>query len=605
MFTGRQIANRRTACIVGIFVCLTTTLGQKIPTEKDADDLVAYAARLAIRGDAVQIGSDGLTISGSNLSGNAVRRPSDALARAAEIYAELASQSKDRRLFTKALYLWNRKILKPEFAIPYLRLYSRGAIDSRDSFAIYCHIQLAELYLKWGDTQSADEIYSQYLDFSPSEVLEVYAVASTAQRMLQLKRIPEATELAQRAITACDPGLFSPEPGGDGFSLAVAVLNKIPGAKMPEVAKTADGSTTSKGVGILAKNPRNLLREGELAYRLADYPAAIANWQEYQRTFPNEEESRVVALRIARVYERINQTDKALEAYDLVQASYPEFAEGWMAVTGKAQLLDSSGKPTEAVSYLQASLAKARTAEAASQITLLLADLSLKRSQIDDAVSYYLTLMTKYADQNASRKALPNLLKTAPSARDWKKLAMGIKDWLASTWALGSRSEYKNLSISDASRIRRLVLSFYVRNNDVRAGSRWLAELRRISDDSHQEYINRDEAWLYGQAAIAVAQSTEDLSAKTIQDNMELGIAAWKLVPKTEEGLLGIRAAVSLATNPRAIRRINKDLESQLLAMQKDPDTAEAAYSLLESYYTFTGEKRALEDLKKTSALHK
>jgi tetratricopeptide (TPR) repeat protein len=609
MFTGNSAAPspnsillRVTPILALLFLVMATqSKAQRTLDTKAADELVAYANRLALRGDAVKIGKNGLAITGQILSGEAVRRPSDALARAAEIYAENASEEKDNGMINTALGLWKR-ISKPEFAIPYLRIYSRNAKESRDPFALYCNIQLAELYQSIGDSQSADEIYSQYIEFDPIDVLEVYAVAETAKRMLELKRINDAKKLAQTAITACDPTVFTHEPGGNGYTTAINVLKRIPGAEIPSIgiASGPNGSSTPKAIQRQDTNPRALLAEGNMASQLGDYPDAITKWQEYQRTFPNEDQSRQIGITIAKTYEKINQMDRALEAYSVVEARYPEFAEWWQAVLGKAQLVASSGKPDEAKAYLISSLNKSSTPESSARVTLALAEACIKMNKPDDAVEYYLTLMTKYADQDASRYALTNLMKAAPRSQDWKRLATGIKSWFSSNFTLGNRSEFKNLSITDASRIRRLVLSFYFKSNDVKGGVRWLAEIRRVSDQTHQEYITRDEAWLYGNGALSISQKAEGtLTPRMLEENIGYGIGAWELAPKTEEGLLGLKAACTLATNRYAAKRINKDLEEKLRDLMKSEDTKQEAYTMLLGYYEFLGEKKALEDLKR------
>ncbi|HEY5747598.1 MAG TPA: hypothetical protein VIU12_16095, partial [Chryseolinea sp.] len=100
-FFGKLTFMRSSLIILLECVCLAHAFSQ-LP---QADALVDYSRDLELKG-AVQIGSQGLAIEGEQISGVNVRRPSEALARAAELYAEAGGKLNQTMLLNKALGIW-------------------------------------------------------------------------------------------------------------------------------------------------------------------------------------------------------------------------------------------------------------------------------------------------------------------------------------------------------------------------------------------------------------------------------------------------------------------------------------------------------------------
>jgi hypothetical protein len=99
---------------------------------------------------------------------------------------------------------------------------------------------------------------------------------------------------------------------------------------------------------------------------------------------------------------------------------------------------------------------------------------------------------------------------------------------------------------------------------------------------------------------LAIAQNNKVRpNTRVLRENINYGLTAWELAPNTEEGLLGLKAAYTLAPNRFAPKRSNRDVEEKLLELMEEEETEEEAYTMLLGYYEFLDDKKSLQDLKR------
>jgi tetratricopeptide (TPR) repeat protein len=537
--------------------------------EPSAEELLSYATALTTKGQVVKMGSEGIVLNGESIEGVATRRPSDAVARAAELIMEQSISSKNPVGMKKAIALW-KQIDQTNCAIPYLRMVAKGT----DSFSVYCLASVATIYAESGDMESAKNIFDRLDGRNIRDEFDAWATACSARFSLSIGEYDRAGTLARLVMDHSDPNKFSGAGGDASFSIARSVLKVVPGASQAEEAS----AVPVRG---------DALERARTALSVKDYESAITAFIEHRRLMPNEPSAREALLQAAALAEKLKQTDRALGLYREAEVQYSAYPEGWKAALAAANLLESQGNLQGALKSAGESLAKCKIPEASAWLTLRVAELSAQTKDTDRAADLYAELLSKYAAQDAARDAFKRLEAVASQIKDWKRLARQLQE-LAAT-------NTNHLTNRDLSRLRRLVLGLYVGNDKTKEAQSWLKSLPTSQEDA--EWLDKDQAWL---SASIAQQATERLSALSPRDlvsGIDAGIEAAKLAPRSEEALAGLRAATTLATIPNSSKRANRELESSLRAML-ECEYKEEARSLLVRYYEFLGDARAIQALK-------
>lgn len=535
--------------------------------EPTAEELLAYARGLATRGQAVKLGTAGIVIRGESIEGVPTRRPSDAIARAAELTMETAISSRSQKDIDKALGLW-KQIDRSNGAIAYLRMAGKGT----DSFSGYCQALLATIYAESGDIESAKLLFDRFDGTKITDDLDAISVALAARFSLAIGDSERAGRLARAVIDRTDPNKFAGYGGDTSVSIAKSVL-KV-GAPSSAAAPQDASRVPVRGES---------LERARTALAAKDYEGAISAFIEHRRLMPSEPSARDALLQAAELSAKLQQTARALGYYREAEVQYSSYPEGWKAAVAAASLLKSQGNLPGALKSAEESLTKAKTPEASAWITLKAAELAAQAKAPDKAAAYYADLLSRYSSQDAARDVFQRLQSFTSQIKDWKKLVKQLQEVANSP----------QLSKRDLSRLRRMILGIYVGNGATKEAKAWLATLSKTNDDG----IEKDQAWLSASTAQQAAENCKTLSAYELTKAIQDGLDAARFSPKSEEALAGLRAATTLVTIPSPTKRTNRELESNLRTMM-DSDFMAEARALLIRYYEFLGDSRSIMSLK-------
>jgi tetratricopeptide (TPR) repeat protein len=561
-----------------------------------ADALVKYAESLGKTGEAVTLGPDGLTIQGSTLKGSSVVRPSVALSRAAELYAEAAGETNNTKILKKALDIW--KVLNdPRSPVGFLRQYSQTKKSQNPAFATYCTVMLANCYCDQGDKASAETLLAPYLSESSSVESPAFAKATYAGYLLGDGEIDKAREIAQDVAEKVPRPDFS-YVVSDAYTVSLNVL-----AAVPYLSKAGSVTATSNEAKILKDiegNPRRYWQLAQIVYAAGDKQKAISYWDEYRKRFPTEEIARYAAMSSAKAYEELKKPDKAIEYYSGISIQYPDYPEGWQASLRAATLLNQSKRFKEALDLLEKAGANSKSAQGKASILAAQAQLLAQNQMLDESAEKYMGLLIKYGDQDAAKDAINSLRKIIPQVKKWKYFTQAIQNWLSGKYGRAGQVGGSQLNLSDASQMRRLALSFYVENNDVNGGIAWLKALGMKSEEKERNWYIRDEAWLDSQMAQKPLSNTAKAPRQDISNAVKLGLSAWKIAPDTEEGLAGLKASGDLAARPGAdktsVRQFIKELENL-----RGGDSDALIVEMLVPLYETVGDQKSLKEIRESA----
>jgi len=534
-------------------------------TEPTAEELLSYASALATKGQVVKVGADGIVLNGESIEGVATRRPSDAIARAAELIMEKGIASRSLKEIDQALALW-KQIENIPCAIPYLRMAGKGG----DSFSGYCLALLATTYAESGDMESAKDIFDRLNGTNLRDDLDAIATAQAARFLLAIGERERAEKLAKAVLDRSDPNKFGGASGDAAFAIARSVLKVVSGT-----------SDTVDAARVPLRG--EALERARTALAAKDYEGAISAFVEHRRLMPSEPSARDALLQAAALAAKLQQTDRALGFYREAEVQYSAYPEGWKAAVAAASLLESQGNLPGALKSAEESLAKAKTPEAAAWLTLKVAELSAQTKAPDKAAALYAELLSKFSSQDAARDAFQHLQAYASQIKDWKKLVRRLQEVAAS----------HQLNKRDLARLRRLILGIHVGNGETKEAQSWLKSLPKSQDDG----IEKDQAWLSASIAQQAAEKNGALSPRELEKAMDAGIEAAKFSPQSEEALSGLRAATVLATIPSPSKRPNRELEASLRKLL-DSEYKSEARALLVRYYEFIGDTRSIQGLK-------
>ena len=534
--------------------------------EPTAEELLAYARGLATRGQAVKLGTAGIVIRGESIEGVPTRRPSDAIARAAELTMEAAISSRSQKDIDKALGLW-KQIDRSNGAIAYLRMAGKGT----DSFSGYCLALLATIYGESGDMESAKLLFDRFDGTKITDDLDAISVAHAARFSLAIGDTERAGRLARAVMDRTDPNKFAGFAGDASVAIAKSVL-KV----------SAPGSTGPQDAARVPVRGEALER-ARTALAAKDYEGAISAFIEHRRLMPSEPSARDALLQAAELSAKLQQTARALGYYREAEVQYSSYPEGWKAAVAAASLLKSQGNLPGALKSAEESLAKAKTPEASAWITLKAAELAAQSKAPDKAAAYYADLLSRYSSQDAARDVFQRLQAFTSQIKDWKKLVKQLQEVANSP----------QLSKRDLSRLRRMILGIYVGNGATKEAKVWLSSLSKTNDDG----IEKDQAWLSASTAQQAAENSKSLSVHDLTKAIQDGLDAARFSPKSEEALAGLRAATTLVTIPNTTKRANRELESNLRTLM-DSDYMAEARALLTRYYEFLGDTRSILSLK-------
>jgi len=556
----------------------------------EADALVKYAESLGKTGDAVTVGPEGLTIQGNSLKGSAVIRPSLAMARAAEIYAEAAGVNNSNRLLSKALDIW-KSLNDSRSPVGFLRNYSQMKKAENPVFSTYCSVRLAICYYDQGDKAAAKTLLAPYLNESSSIEATAFAKATYASYLLADGDIDTAQGIAQEVIDKVPRSDFSYQVN-DAYNAALSVL-----ASVPYLSKAGSVTTTSNEAKLLKDiegNPRRYWQLASIVNAAGDKQKAIYYWDEYRKRFPTEDASRVAAMNSAKAYEDLKQPDKAIECYKGVSVQYPDYREGWQAGLKAATLLNQAKRTKDALDFLDQAWRTMRTAQGKAWILATQAQILVQNQMLDEAAEKYIGLLVKYGDQDAAKDSMTNLQKIIPQVKKWKYFTQAIQNWLGGRYGQTGQVGNAKINLSDASQLRRLALAFYVENNDVSGGTAWLKALGMQTDEKERNWYVRDEAWLDAQAAKHSISKGGKLPRQDFSNMVKLGLTAWKIAPDTEEGLAGLKAAHALESNPSAdkasVRLFIRELENL-----RGGDSDALIVDMLVPLYEIVGDQKNLQ----------
>lgn len=552
-----------------LFIVMLLT-GSHLPgADSTAEELLSYASALSTKGQVVRMGRDGIVIRGESIEGVATRRPSDAIARAAELTMESGISARMPKQMNEALDFWKR-LDASSSAIPYLRMAGKG----QDSFSRYCLALVATIYAETGDMESALSIFDRFDGVGINDEFDAMSTAHAARFFLSIDEKERAGSLARAVVNWSDPNKFAGHTGGASIAIANSVLKTLPGTAAVQDASRVPvrGETSERAQTALATK---------------DYEGAISALLEHRRLYSTEESARSALLQAAAIAEKLQQTDRALEYYREAELQYSAYPEGWKAALAAVNLLESQGNLQGALKSAEESLAKAKTPEASAWLTLKVAELSAQTKATDRAAALYAELLSKYASQDATRDALQRLESAAPQIKDWKKLARQLQEM--------ANTNGSHLTSRELSRLRRLILGLYVGNGKTKEAQSWLRLVPKPQDET--EWLNKDQAWLSASIAQQAVENSSSLAPRDIESAVEAGIESAKLAPASEEALAGLRSATALATIPNSPKRPNRELESALRALLDSEYRADAR-TLLVRYFEFLGDTRSIQGLK-------
>ena len=582
---------------VGIFGLFL--LGPLVQAEEPiytADALVNYAESLGRTGEAVQFGPGGLVLHGASLKGATLVRPSIALARAAEIYAEAAGPNNSKDILNKALVIW-KTLNDSHTPVAYLRHYSQEKKTQNPGFAIYCEVKLAGCYTAQGDQGTAETLLSPYATQDASNDMIALAKAVYASYLLNNGDVDGARDLAQDVIEKVPHADFEYKIS-DGYDVALSVL-----AAVPSASKAGSGTGSASEAKILKDiegNPRRYLLLGDTAYGAGDKQKAILYWGEYRKRFPTDESARYCSMKTAKAYEEIKELDKAIQCYREIIVQYPDFNEGWQACIKATQLLIQTNKSKDAFDVLESAAGRIKSAQGQAWIQSAQAQLMVQNRMMDQAADKYIGLLIKYGDQDAAKDAVVNLRKIAPQIKNWKYFTLAIQNWLGGKSGRVGQVGNSKLNLSDASQLRRLALGFYVENNDSNGGIIWLKALGMQSEEKERNWFVRDEAWLDAQLASGAQSKGTKLTRHDLIIAVKLGMNAWEIAPGTEEGLVGLKAAQALIITP-PVDKVSVKQYIKTLENLRGGESDSIIVELLVPLYNIVGDQKSLDAIRQSS----
>jgi len=560
----------------------------------EADALVAYAESLGNKGTAVLINKDGLTIDGHTLTSGKIVRPAVALSRAAELYAELSNQTRSITQLKKAVEIWE-SLDDIQTPIPYMRLFSRSDKKENDPFLIFCHVILAETYLKQGDQASAEKVLIPYVEETSSSMMVGLARATYASMRLAEGDFESAEKIAEEVATTVPRDDFFRDKR-NGYQIALAVLSQIPGRLKEGLSITSDEATllhTAKG------NPSRYFQLANAMYKAGDKRKAISYWDEYRKHFASDPRAREAALKAADTYEELKEMDAAIEAFRATSIQYSNQREGAKAAVKAAQLMDGKGETSKALEFLEESARRISTAYGQAMLLSIQGELLIKSGKIDDAVDRYMLVIVKYGDQDPAKEAISELRRQAPKINNWRRFTQAVQMWLTGRYGDPGKVGNAALNVSEASQIRRLALGFYAEDENVASGISWLKTLGMKSTEQDRNWFIRDEAWFNAQVVHVMARNPNRLQRHNLTSALKLGIRAWEIAPGTEEGLDGIRAAFELIMKSDADKTMMRQLSRELERLAVG-DFRSKVTDMLIPLYKRMGDDKALNELEKS-----
>ena len=241
-----------------------------------------------------------------------------------------------------------------------------------------------------------------------------------------------------------------------------------------------------------------------------------------------------------------------------------------------------------------------QTAQGKAWILATQAQLLDQSQMLDESAEKYIGLLVKYGDQDAAKDAMPNLRKIIPQVKKWKYFTQAIQNWLGGRYGQAGQVGNAKLNLSDASKLRRLALSFYIENNDTSGGIAWLKALGMHTDETERNWYIRDEAWLDAQLTQRAVPKAAKMQKFDFANIVKVGLSAWKIAPDTEEGLAGLKAAQVLESHPPAdkvsVRLFIRELENL-----RGGDSDALIVELLIPLYEIVGDQKSLQAIRGAS----
>ncbi|MDD2711274.1 MAG: tetratricopeptide repeat protein [Verrucomicrobiae bacterium] len=582
---------RRWLWLGGIF-CLGVFLRGQEPTPEALEE---EAKTLGSRADLTVVGARGLTVRGTNLEGDGVRRPRMLLARAAELYAERAIQTGDYNFFSqrdKALAIWD-DLQDCRTPVGYLRMFKQQHGRTKPSLAAACDYEIARCYEEQGDLESVRTICKAYATVSCDDEYTGRCKALYAMDLLQERNYKDAAAIAEEVRAKCPPRDVYREKM-DAAAMAVRVLSLIPAEARGKTVRS-DQSDEAELLAGVKENPRKYLRLGQLAERRGDKTKAAEYYAEFRRNFPTDETSFNLGLKLARMCVEIKQASKALETYQSVWVSNPNLPQSATARIEAAALIMQTGKPEGAVKLLREGITQATAAGAKATLMAALAEQHLTARRMDDAAAIYIQLMSSYGEQNAAKGAIDKLKAVAPKVKNWQGMTQQIQ-----TWATGGKNRpgygIHELTPQAVSDLRRLALMFYIQNGEYRGALSWLQQCGAKSRSEDMSFIVLDEAWLYGETlrhAMSPAGRTK-LRPADYPTLMDLGLRGWNIARSGREGWDCLKTTADFVKMLKPKSDRVKKLCDELKAL-RGTAYEQDAQDLLVDTLTAIGEKKEAE----------
>jgi tetratricopeptide (TPR) repeat protein len=571
------------------------------PEVPEADALLQYAESLGTADEAVAIGAEGLTITGNRLQGGVVIRPAIAMGRAAKLYMEAAAELDNMSLLRKAQRLW-RKLDDYRTPVGLYQHYVQTKKVDNPAFADYCAVHLAHCYANQGDYTTAMALLEPYLQ-SQSDAPEVaMAQAYYASYALAIGDMDTARDVANNVVERWPPvgfgGLL-----GSAYSMATTVLASLP--YLTKVGQTASAGQEAKLLKDAEGNPRLYMKLAHAAKEVGDWQQAITYWEQYRKHLPKENGARSAALFVGDAYVQLKQVDKAIDAYKTTILQYPEYREGWIACLRAVELLTKAKRDKEALALLEQAEKSIQMPQGKAWVLAKHAQLLFQKQMPDEAAEKYIQLLANYGDQDAVKVMLKDSMRELqmmiPKVKRWKVFAQTVQTELGKRHkkqGVAGKAEAINIPLADASNLRRLVLNFYIENDNLPGGLSWLKALGMNSDEKERNWYIRDEAWLDAQTTFRARIKYRSTKGLEFTNWLKLGITAWKIAPFTEEGLYGLKSTqqfiLERPDDKPNLRYVVRELEA---ARGGDFD-AEIAALLVPLYETLTDQKsrKALQD---------
>ena len=561
--------------------------------------MIQEAKMLGGRTDVTVVGDKGLTIRGTNLEGEGIRRPSLLVARAAELKAEQAIRAKSIAPFTEAtdgaLTLWE-SLQDWRTPVGFLQVMRRQSLSTDPQIVAFCDATLARCYDMQGDSDSAVAICSAYAKGPSRDEYSGRCRARYAMGLIKERRFKEAFDIAIEVKTSCPPHDVHRDKE-DAYAMAIKLLNMIPPESQPDAGQALNNEEANL-LSTVKENPRKYLRLGQLAEQHKEMTKAVEYYTEYRRQFPTEEVALNLGLKIARFQADAGQSAKALEAYESVWTRQPNVLAAATARIEAAALVSKGGRADEGLRILQEGFQTAKTAEVRATLLASLAENHLANRRIDEAASSYLQLMSQYGEQNAAKGAIQHLREVAPKVKNWQPLVQQILAWCTGSSKGRPPFGVQELTPQGLSDLRRLALVFYIQQGDYRNGLSWLQQCGAKCRPEDVNFVVLDEAWFYAEALRQAAKAPAGKIKPTEQPALiDMGLRGWGVAKSSQEGWDSLKATVAFvqATKPRAdrVRKLCEELR-KLAGTPYADEAAELLITTLEA----VGEKKEADKVR-------